>query len=194
MNGRERITNSYFHEVATNPNDPCPREILDQIMGVRATFLSYNGADIDGIIEVHKDIVDDVKQFFALAYELGFPFNEVLPASKALIPFSDLSLMNQNISSGFNYRTIVDSDELSLHALGRAIDINPRRNPYRLYDQAGKLIKTLPGNWLSSADDAGELTPNHELVRLMRSLGWEWGGDWKPESGRVDLHHFQKPK
>ena len=30
------------------------------------------------------------------------------------------------------------------------------------------------------------------LVVLMKNLGWQWGGDWMPESGRIDYQHFEK--
>lgn len=38
--------------------------------------------------------------------------------------------MEANNSSAFNYRVIKGSTQLSKHALGLAIDINPRINPY----------------------------------------------------------------
>ncbi|MCK7509072.1 MAG: M15 family metallopeptidase [Desulfobacterales bacterium] len=37
--------------------------------------------------------------------------------------------MADNNSSGFNFRVIADTNKLSLHSFGRAVDINPVQNP-----------------------------------------------------------------
>lgn len=193
MNHHDRPTNSYFHRVETNPYSECPPEILQHIIGVKIIYLAFDGFDKEGVIEVHKDLKKDVQDFFSLAYDIGFPLTRVSPASKAKIPFDDNDIMAQNMSSGFNYRMVDGTNELSLHALGRAIDINPKLNPCHLYD-GGKRTETKPSNWRYRYKEhiGGEFDTNHELVQFMRSRDWEWGGDWTPESGRVDLHHFQK--
>lgn len=193
MNHHDRATNSAQHRVETNRYNTCPPEILQHIIGVHVLYLAFDGFDKQGIIEVHEDLEQDVRDFFTLAYDIGFPLSRVSPASKAKKPFDDDDMMAQNMSSGFNYRTVAGSDQLSLHALGRAIDINPKLNPCHLYEN-GELTETKPGNWRyhSEAPFGGVFDTDHPLVELMRSRGWEWGGDWTPESGRVDLHHFQK--
>ena len=42
----------------------------------------------------------------------------------------DEASMEANNTPAFNYRTVEGRDELSKHALGMAIDINPLMNPY----------------------------------------------------------------
>ena len=193
MNGQERPINKYYHHVETNIYSKCPPEILAQIIGTRVTYMTFDGYDVEGVIEVHKDLEQDVRDFFALAYDIGFPISRVSPASKANIPFDDDDMMSSNMSSGFNYRTIAGTNKLSLHSLGRAIDINPRLNPYRIYKD-GKLVTTKPANWqiYNIQSLGGILESDHQLVEFMRSRNWNWGGDWTPESGRIDLHHFEK--
>ena len=68
----------------------------------------------------------------------------------------------------FYPRTIGGSYQLSRHALGIAIDINPAQNPYR---EDNKLITNMP-SW---------------FVDIWKDAGFCWGGDWK---GLKDPMHF----
>lgn len=61
---------------------------------------------------------------------------------------------------GFTPRTISGSNQLSRHALGLAIDINPAANPFR---SDNRLITNMPG-W---------------FVDVWRDAGFCWGGDWR---------------
>ncbi len=188
MNHHERPTNKYFHRIEINPNNPCPPEILKHIIGARVTYFTFSGNDLEGVIEIHQDLEQDVRDFFSLAYDLGFPFSRISPASKASTPFDEDRLIEQNISSGFNYQ----ANTPSLHALGRAIDINPGMNPRYIYNPDGEFIDSKPDEWRYFTGAAGTLDTDHELVALMRSRGWKWGGDQTPDSGSIELCHFEK--
>lgn len=62
--------------------------------------------------------------------------------------------------AGFTPRTIGGAHQLSRHALGLAIDINPGKNPFRADN---RLITNMP-SW---------------FVDTWRDAGFCWGGDWK---------------
>lgn len=70
--------------------------------------------------------------------------------------------------SAFFPRTISGSYQLSRHALGTAIDINPAQNPYR---SDARLITNMP-TW---------------FVDAWRDAGFCWGGDWRFSK---DAMHF----
>ena len=70
----------------------------------------------------------------------------------------------------YNYRRISGSANLSLHAFGAAIDLDPDHNPL------GKPF-TL---------DSGMMP--EEVVALFDAEGWKWGGRFK---SRKDCMHFQ---
>jgi hypothetical protein len=70
---------------------------------------------------------------------------------------------------GFNVRAIRGGTELSQHAFGNAIDLNPESNPM---NDNGVLKTDLPPN-------ISQLAAKHNL---------QWGGDW---STRKDPMHFQ---
>lgn len=175
--------------LAQNPNMPAPLEVLNTL---ELLEVKYRGFDTElhmGQIVVARELVKDVETFFSAAYEQGFPFQGVIPA--ASFKWEDAILMSWNITSGFNYREIAGTENLSLHALGRAFDVNPRQNPYvRFRDRE---MKVSPAGAIWDERVPGTLHASHDLVFLMRDLGWEWGGDWTASSGRIDYQHFQKP-
>ncbi len=74
---------------------------------------------------------------------------------------------------GYAWRTQRGSDKLSMHGLGGAIDIDPRRN------QMGK----------PPEDTSLGGTPEGQIVvGLLEHRGITWGGRWKP---RPDSMHVQ---
>jgi D-alanyl-D-alanine carboxypeptidase len=70
--------------------------------------------------------------------------------------------------SGWVWRNVGGSDQMSQHATGSAVDFNPASNPYR-YD--GSLVTNIPSAW----------------VQAFRSAGMCWGGDWLVQK---DPMHF----
>jgi len=71
-------------------------------------------------------------------------------------------------SGAFYPRTVGGSHQISRHALGIAIDLNPSENPYR---GDGRLISDMP-IW---------------FVDAWKDAGFCWGGDWR---GSKDPMHF----
>src|SRR6185436_8648770 len=106
------------------------------------------------------------------------------PAANARFYWNDEIMMDKNNTSGFNYRLIANQEHLSLHALGQAIDINPRQNPYINEDG---VVKPLGAQ--RDLNRPGTIAENSFLVKLFEELGWEWGGKWRTIK---DWHHFQK--
>ncbi len=95
--------------------------------------------------------------------------------------------MADNNSSAFNYRVVADTDIVSMHAYGRAIDINPLINPYIVGE------KVMPANGAEYANRKGKFPHkiDHDdlCYKLFKSKGWTWGGDWKTQK---DYQHFYK--
>ncbi len=68
----------------------------------------------------------------------------------------------------YNYRPIRGSSQLSLHAYGAAIDLDPDHNPMNAHQGRG----TMPP----------------AVIAMFKAEGWFWGGDFK---GRQDPMHFE---
>jgi len=134
-----------------------------------------------GQLVVHKEVAEDVKEIFEIIRQIHFPIEKVVPICE--YKWSDEKSMQDNNSSGFNYRFISGSKILSKHASGLAIDINPKQNPY---------IKngiTSPAGSVYDIDAEGTITSDSPIVAEFKKRGWTWGGDWK---SLKDYQHFQK--
>ncbi len=178
-------------ELKINPASPAPQEIIAKIIAISIEYIDIGGHPRHGVIEVNKKVADDVGEFFKTAVELKFPICEVARSSDSPFLWDDARLMEANASSGFNYRYIINTQTISKHGQGLAIDINPAYNPVIYYGQ-GDQPRIYPKNASYDISRPGTLYSNHPLVLLLKNRGWEWGGDWLPSSGRVDYHHFEK--
>lgn len=173
-----------------NPDKPAPLEVLAKIKPVVVRYLDFEGEAQVGTVEIHEDLVDDIKDFFEEANKLSFPIERVVKSSDEKYGWDDDKLMADNATTGFNYRLIKGTDRPSLHGQGRAFDVNDALNPFIRYVD-GKPEVDPPGA-VHNPEIPGTLTAEHPLVLFMKDRGWEWGGDWLPESGRTDYQHFQK--
>jgi hypothetical protein len=174
--------------VRSNPDMPCPSEILRAITPLEIAHYGFDGSSQTGVIEVHEAVAVDVADFFALAAQYHFPVERVVRASD--FNWDDDLLMIANASSGFNYRLIAGTNRVSQHGLGLAFDVNPLQNPYIRGERGVEIVAPAGAAWNPALP--GTLSAEHPLVRFMLERGWEWGGNWPPASGRTDYQHFQK--
>ncbi len=157
-------------------------ELLDVL------YWGFDGKVHKGQIVVHKDLVRDTGEIFSLMLKIRYPVYSVLPIAHPEIqkkaPYG-LSPDTDN-TSGYVFRKMVKGKKLSMHAVGRAIDLNPRQNPYI----RGEL--QLPPRSSYDPDNPATLTPEHPVVKAFKAREWRWGGDWA-QKGRPDYMHFEKP-
>ena len=183
------IIDSYMshEEVFLNIVPDCPREIIDAQEVVDVEYFGMDGELHRGQLVLDRRLVDDVQEVFALSKEIKFPIERVVPASDLEFfrngKWDDEVLMDKNITSSFNYRTIAGLKKLSHHARGWAIDINPRLNPY-IHNGI-----TEPEGATYDTTQPGTLTPEHPVTLKFKKLGWVWGGDW---TSIEDYQHFEK--
>lgn len=179
--------------LAQNPESVAPSEVLDSMRLITVEYFGFDGLLHQGQIVMHESVVDDIGRFFALARETRFPIEKVIPISVPTYAWNDELSCADNNSSGFNYRLISGStNRLSKHGRGLAFDINPVQNIYIRYDKDLNEVFRFPPTGVYEKSARGSLTPDHPLVLLMKNLEWDWGGDWTPESGRIDYQHFEK--
>ena len=135
---------------------------------------------------VHEDVVDDVIAIFDDLERLRYPIEKIRTVENYPGAQDELSMQDNN-TSAFNCRALVDG--WSLHAYGRAVDVNPLVNPY--IDAAGNLEPTTAARYLDrSRDDLGLLRADSPAVRAFTDRGWRWGGAW---TDPVDYQHFELP-
>ena len=175
-------------EVIPNPKFSVSGDILKEIIAVSVDYLDFSEVLQTGVIELHTQVANDVLKFFKESVRLRFPIHHVGRASD--FSWNDEILMAENVSSGFNYRIVAGTNRPSLHSFGSAIDINPVQNPYIRYEVDNTITKPHGAFWDPSIK--GTLHKGHPLVKLLQDLGWDWGGSWTIDSGRIDYQHFQK--
>jgi hypothetical protein len=165
----------------------CPQYIKNRQRLITVKYYSFDGKIHQGQLVIDKDLTDDIKFAFEEALKEKFPIYSVIPISHANFRkngmWDDNASMEANNSSGFNYRKITGGQNLSLHASGRAIDINPVQNPYI------RRNVVLPAHSVYAPSVSGTLTNNSVIVKSLVSRGWVWGGNW---TALKDYQHLEK--
>lgn len=164
------------------PGCPAPLGDLRLLTIARVCF---DGRVRPGELVVHKDLALEVLDIFRELLASAYPVFRMRRVDA--YGGDDIRSCRDNNSSAFNCRTMTGSDEISLHALGRAIDLNPLQNPY----VSGETI--LPPEGAAYLDRS---RPHKALIlrdgpccQAFLSRGWTWGGDWEDLK---DYHHFEK--
>ncbi len=155
-----------------------PKEVIDSLALVNVDYRGFNNQTYHGQIIVHKDLVESTKHIFKrILKETDFPIVSLIPLSF----FNWDSSLNYNNSGCFDWRLADNSYEISDHAFGAAIDINPLINPW---------IKKGEVNRPYDPKLRGTLHSKSKVVEIFKEEGWKWGGDWKDSQ---DLQHFYRP-
>jgi hypothetical protein len=165
------------------PECPVPPAALRR---VELDYLGFDGGTHRGQLVVHEDVVDEVIAIFEDLKRLRYPIAKMRTVDHYPGAQDELSMQDNN-TSAFNCRAL--GDGWSLHAYGRAVDVNPLVNPY--IDAAGNLEPETAARYLDrSRDDLGLLRADSPAVRAFIDRGWRWGGAW---SDPVDYQHFERP-
>jgi len=161
----------------------CPRETFINLVTIPVRFVTFDGVIAQGVIEMHRDLIEDVEDLFRFMIAEQFPLSSVIPIAQ--FGWNDERSMAANNTSGFHYRFIAGTERLSKHAYGRAIDINPLFNPC----VEGMVIQ--PAGAVYDPCNCGVLTADSPVTEFLKAHGWTWGGDWESPK---DYQHFQKPE
>lgn len=158
---------------------------LHRLAYLQLPFIDPKGVDRRGELIVHADVAKQVTAIFQQLYLQGFPIEKMQLVAD--FKASDPASMSANNTSAFNCRANTsDPSRFSKHSYGKAIDINPRWNPYV------RKSLVLPKNGKAfvdrSLDLPGMIDKTSICYRLFKRHGWRWGGDWRTLK---DYQHFQ---
>jgi peptidoglycan LD-endopeptidase CwlK len=184
MNGTEKIivdSSMSFSDAIEGTN--APLEIIDLLSMIDVCYYSFDGMRHQGQIIVNRELEDDVYEIFDFIEGILFPVGKVIPM--VVYQWKDQNSMADNNSSSFNFRVIEGTTKLSMHSLGKAVDINPVQNPviYQNGVIAPEGAKYLPQN-------RGTFTADNAIVQEFIKRDWHWGGNFDQPK---DYHHFEKP-
>lgn len=149
--------------------------------------MGFDGQTRRGALIVNEDVAADVAAIFAELLQLRYPIAKIRTVDHYPGADDELS-MEDNNTSAFNCRDIPGTGRWSLHASGRAIDLNPLLNPY--VDRAGAFQPRNAAPYLDrNRTDPGILHAGDAAVRAFTDRGWRWGGFWRTP---VDYQHFER--
>ena len=182
-------------------------------------YLRVLHRDLEGRIRLgelicNKGISIDLLDIFRELYEAGYPIQSIRLVDE--FGADDERSMEANNTSCFNYRTVpgkggadwqaggasgkmrsgaerkAERGKLSLHAYGRAVDINPLYNPYvrGIGTAAEQVMPTGSRKYLNrSGKYPYKIMPGDLCHRLFVRHGFMWGGGWRSSK---DYQHFEK--
>lgn len=160
------------------PGCPVPRRDLRY---VTVTHVRFDGSARQGELVVHKAVAEDVTGVFARLYAARFPIRKMRLVDD--YGGSDAASMAADNTSGFNCRRVTGSTRWSEHSYGRAIDVNPVRNPY-VYRGT---VEPPAGERFVDRSPRRKGMVTRGVRRAFASIGWSWGGAW---TTRKDYQHF----
>ena len=174
---RDRITGISYKE-----NDNVK---LSDLRYVRVLHMGFDGKTHIGELIVNRVIANDIVEIMRELYENGYKIERMVLVDE--YGGDDETSMSDNNTSAFNYRVVANTTVLSNHALGMAIDINPRYNPYVTKNG----VSPANGAEYADRDRDFEAKIDHDdlCYKLFIKHGFDWGGDW---SRNKDYQHFEK--
>jgi hypothetical protein len=174
---REWMTGRSWHE-------GCPVG-FDKLRVIRLRYWGFDAAPHFGRLVVHRAFAWKMVDVFRALYVHRWPVRRVFLVDR--YGADDLRSMQHDNTSAFNCRWRAGQPGVwSMHAYGKALDLNPKENPYVRGDHVSP-----PGGrkYLDRSKHAkGMIHAGDLAVRSFDSIGWEWGGAWT--GGEVDYQHF----
>ena len=170
----------------TSHRASCPVGLGD-LRHLTLSYVDPSGAARTGGLVVAADVAEDVVTVFRRLYDAGYPIARMRPI-EAYGGDDDRSMAANN-SSAYNCRTVAGQSNLSDHAYGRAVDLNPVQNPYVT---AAGVLPPAGRAWTERSavgEDPRVITADDVVVRAFAEVGWAWGGTWS----EPDYQHFYAP-
>ena len=167
-----------------------PYVTRDDLRYLRVLHNTIDGCVRTGEIIVHDLIAEDVCAIMKELYEAEYPIEQM----RLIDDYngSDDESMDDNNSSGFNYRMVRGTHRLSKHAMGLALDINPLYNPY-ITQREGGSEWVVPKNGEKytdrTADIPMKITKDTLIYKIFTEHGFRWGGTLY---GSPDYMHFDR--
>lgn len=178
---------------------------MSDLTYVKMLHYNYDGDIVVGEMIVNKVIIDEVREVFSSLFMMKYQINSMrliddFWLGEALA--TDRNSVSHNNSSCFCYRRITNKANLSNHALGIAIDINPLDNPYTPRKKDGSFDDSLLTDYekslLIDREEKAKHNPhiitlNDGICKVFSSVGYECGGIWPLQSDEwsCDWQHFE---
>ena len=160
----------------------CPVPMSDLRL-IRLLYWGFDREAHHGRLVVHHRVADEVARLFGRIYNVRFPIRRMRLVDR--YGANDRESMEHDNTSAFNCRWRAGQPGVwSMHAYGKAIDVNPVENPYI---SSGGYSPPNAGAYVDRSNERrGMIYHGDEVWWAFRNRGWEWGGDWDDP----DYQHF----
>lgn len=186
-----------YHRIYGKSYQPNDDIKLEELRYVKLLHYNYNGEVQVGEMIVNQKIEQDCLEIFQALFEAEYEISRMVLVDEYWTGDgveSDAVSMKNNNTSCFNYRYVPGSTSRSNHALGLAIDLNPRENPYVPTRNGVADYSALDEEeyyYATNRKESDEHVITHEdlAYKLFLEHGFSWGGDWR---SLKDYQHFEK--
>jgi hypothetical protein len=169
----------------------CPVQRRSQLRRVDVGYIDFEGDAQRGHLIVNRDTARSVARIFTVLFDQRFPIAS-MTSVETFGGDTNVSLRANN-TSAFNCRRLdqINAPPLeSPHANGRAVDINPRQNPW---------MDLRCNCWVPDKRDSartpgpGKIVPDDAVVRLFEAEGWIWQNIKVPDYMHFDTGYPSAP-
>jgi len=160
-----------------------------QLRYLNVRYVNFQGITCVGEIICNKDIAQDLLEIFCALFDAAYQIDKIRLVDE--YGADDTKSCLDDNTSCFNFRLVEGSANLSKHALGMAIDINPVYNPYITFPGGQRHVSPQGSDAYADrdADFAHKLGKDDLCYELFMAHGFKWGGDWH---NPIDYQHFYK--
>ena len=174
-----------------------PNISREQLRYIKVLHYNFNHEVQVGELIVNANIAEDVRNIFRELFEQEYEIQSMLLVDRFWTAedngaSTDRNSIENNNTSAFFYRNIAGTDQLSNHAMGYAIDINPLQNPCVAYNEDGSFreIYTDMERYIDRANGEPHMIGHEDICyQIFAKYGFTWGGDW---TDPIDYQHFEK--
>ena len=185
----QEIPDSVWNIMQGKTYQPNPVIKRSDLRYLKVMHWDYDEREHQGELICNKIIADKLIAIFQELYQQHYPIEKIrLPEE---YDADDNRQMEDNNTSCFCFRTVSGRKNLSYHARGLAIDINPLYNPYiRTQKDGTRIIQPKTATpWCDRKKDFQYKISKGDLChKLFLQNGFIWGGSWKTQK---DYQHFE---
>ena len=176
------ISSATASRMKTSYRAGCPVP-LSALRYLKVPYWGYDQRYHVGELVVNADIASITVSAFSSMARNHFPIQQM----RLVDDFggSDTRSVKANNTSGFNCRKITNGTGWSMHAYGKAVDVNPWVNPYIYQGHPQFGVST----YVSRTPGKGKILHGDATYKAFIGGGFTWGGDWK--TGVLDYQHFE---
>ena len=168
---------------------------LSELRYLKMLHVNFDGCYQVGEMIVNASVAQQVTDIFEQLCEARYEIYSMYLIDDFWVgngTDSDTNSIEYNNTSCFCYRPATGSSNISRHALGLAVDINPQQNPYVRILSDGSLSWSHENAsayvYDRSSGTPHVITESDYAYQLFTSYGWTWGGSW---DNPKDYQHFQ---